>query len=85
MGRAILFITSPLSIVPKEGQAQNEEGKTTFENIIARAKEQRVHIFVWMVASPGYFTSSAATQLAHLADQTGGKIFMFSGTEPVPN
>ena len=85
MGKAILFITSPLTIVPKEGQAQNEGGKTTFESIIARAKEQRVHIFVWMVASPGYFTSSAATQLVQLVDQTGGKIFMFSGAEPVPN
>ena len=86
MGKAVLFITSPLGLNDnKESQPQEEAAASPFESIIARAKEQRVHIYVWMVASSGYFTSSTAAGLSNLANQTGGSIFMFSGEEPVPN
>ena len=75
MERAILFITSPI------------EGDITFgvQNLVARASQERVRIFVWLVASPQVFQSSIATLLTQLAQQTGGELFAFSGEEALPN
>jgi hypothetical protein len=75
MGRAILLITAP----------PGKEDASAFDNLITRANEQQVHVFVWMIASPGYFSSQGALGLNDLATKTGGKMFMFSGLEPIPN
>jgi hypothetical protein len=74
MERAVLFITAPIG------------GDLSFavQNLAAQAKEQRVHIFVWYVASTEAFTTPAATQLQELAEETGGRFFPYSGTETLP-
>lgn len=75
MERAIVFITSPL------------EGDVAFslQDLISRAKQQNIHIFVWLVASPEAATTPYASQLRELASQTGGQFFAFPGDEPLPN
>ena len=75
MEKVILFVTSPI------------EGDITFgvQNLVARASQERVHIFVWLVASPQVFQSSIVTVLTQLAQQTGGELFAFSGEEALPN
>ena len=75
MEKVILFVTSPI------------EGDITFgvQNLVARASQERVHIFVWLLASPQVFQSSIVTVLTQLAQQTGGELFAFSGEEALPN
>ncbi|HSF82858.1 MAG TPA: FHA domain-containing protein [Anaerolineales bacterium] len=75
MKRAVLFITSPL------------EGDITFglQDLVARASQENVHIFIWLVASPQILESSATNLLSQLAQQTGGELFAFSGEELLPN
>lgn len=75
MGRAILLVTPPL----------DGDFSLGLQNLAARARQQGVRIFVWMVASPDVFESRSAGQLAELASQTGGSFFAFSGVEPVPD
>ena len=73
MERAVLFITAPISSDLSVG----------VQNILAQTKQQRIHLFIWLVGSPEYFDSPSARQLAELANQTAGKFFTFSGVEPV--
>jgi hypothetical protein len=75
MGRAVLFITTPL----------DGDFSLGLQTLASRAKQQGVRIFVWMVASSDAFTSRAAEQLADMAHQTGGFFFAFSGDESIPN
>jgi hypothetical protein len=75
MGRAILLITAP----------PGKDDAIAFDNLISRANEQQVHVFIWMISSPGYFSSQGAIGLSDLATKTGGEIFMFSGQETIPN
>jgi hypothetical protein len=75
MGRAVLFITPPL-----EG-----DYSLGLHTLAARAREQDVRVYVWMVASPDAFASQAAEQLADLAFQTQGYFFAFSGSESIPS
>jgi hypothetical protein len=75
MGRAILFITPPL-----EG-----DFSLGLQTMAARAQQQGVRIFVWMIASPDSFLSGAAIQLAELANLTKGYYFAYSGSEAIPN
>lgn len=75
MGKAILFITAPPSW----------DDETSYDPLIARAQEQSVHFFVWMVAGRGYAASPAVAQLMHLTDQTGGNFFFYTGDEDIPN
>ena len=50
MGRAVFLITAP----------PDKEDASAFDNLITHANEQRVHVFVWMISSPGYFSSQGA-------------------------
>ncbi len=75
MGRAVLFVT------PLPGQ----DVSLGLQSLAARANQQGVKIFVWLVASAELFSSMQAEQLATLAEQTGGKMFAYSGQESIPS
>lgn len=75
MERAILWITSP-------HQASAEPG---LQNLAARASQQNIRIYVWLIAAPDYLAQPQAVPLRVLAEQTGGQFLGFSGAEPLPN
>ncbi|MFC2053072.1 hypothetical protein ACFLV7_02065, partial [Chloroflexota bacterium] len=75
MGSAVLFITPPL-----EGTLDG-----SFDNIASQAEQNGVKIFIWMVASPGVFSSTETIRLAELAEGTGGAFFAYSGEEELPD
>jgi hypothetical protein len=75
MGSAVLFITPPF-----EGTLDG-----SLDNIASQAEQNGVKIFVWMVASPGVFSSAEADRLAELAEGTGGAFFAYSGEEELPD
>lgn len=74
MRRVVLFVTAPLESPESPG----------IENLIARAGQAGVRIYIWMVASTELFNSPQAALLSEIAGSTGGMLFSFSGTEPVP-
>ena len=75
MERAVVLVTPPVG------------GDISFslQELISRAQPLRVHVSVWLVASPQAFDSQPARLLAGLAEQTGGQFFTFSGVEAIPN
>jgi hypothetical protein len=75
MGRAILFITS----------LQDPENATDLQDLVARAKQGGIRVFVWLIAAPENYASQSAIQLQNLANQTTGQFLTFSGVEPIPN
>jgi hypothetical protein len=75
MERAILFITSP----------QETDVSLGLQSIIASARQQNIHIFVWLVAAPEVFNLPEIDQLRNLAEQTGAVFFAFSRDETVPD
>jgi len=75
IGRAVLFITPPF-----EGTLDG-----SLDNIASQAEQNGIKIFVWMVASPGAFSSTEAGRLAELAEGTGGAFFAYSGEEELPD
>lgn len=75
MGRAVLFITA----------LQGTDTSTNLQDLVARAQQGGIRVFVWLVAAPETFISQSAIQLQNLANQTGGKFLAFSGDETIPN
>jgi hypothetical protein len=75
MGRAVLFIT-PLP---------SQDVSLGLQSLAARANQQGVKMFIWLVASSELFSSQEAEQLAILAEQTGGRLFAYSGQEVIPS
>jgi hypothetical protein len=74
MKRAVLFVSSPTSV----------EDIPTLQNLTERAVGQQVRVFVWIVTSTDFFSTSGATALKDLSIQTGGQYVLFSGDEPLP-
>lgn len=75
MGRAVLFITPPIE----------DDLSLPLENLAARAGEQGIAIFVWLVIPAGAPQTKGGDQLLNLADKTGGKTFLYTGEETVPD
>jgi hypothetical protein len=75
MGRAVLFVT-PLP---------SQDVSLGLQSLAARANQQGVKIFIWLVASSELFFSPEAQQMMLLAEQTGGKLFAYSGQEVIPS
>lgn len=75
MERAVLFVTS----LPEQDISLG------LQSLAARASQQGVRIFIWLVSSAELFNSPQAEQLAVLAEQTGGKLFAYSGQELIPS
>ncbi len=74
MGRAILLVT-PL---PEAGIVNN------LQSLAARAEQQNVALFFWVVTAAENAALPQSNQLRTLAAQTGGQAFFFSGTETIP-
>jgi hypothetical protein len=75
MGRAILFITSPI-----DGDIEQ-----ALQDISDQARTQAIPIHIWLVASSGALTTQSTQKLMALAGGTGGQVFTFSGEETLPN
>lgn len=74
MKRTILYVTS----LPPQASL------TTLDNLTARAVQMGIRVNVWIVASPDFFGTAAATALKDLAINTGGQSLTFSGSESLP-
>ncbi len=75
MKRAILYIT-PLPTPPM---------LTALPNLAERAVLQKVRIFVWLVAPANTTVEELVGPLRRMAERTGGKFFLFSGAEQLPD
>ncbi|MDD2694723.1 MAG: FHA domain-containing protein [Anaerolineales bacterium] len=75
MERMVLFVTAPL------------EGDLSFalQNVIDRARQRSVHVYVWLVAPPEAFLTRTADDLIRLAGETGGQFAAFSSDEIIPD
>ena len=71
----VLYITS----VPAAGDIP------ALQNLTQRAVAGHIRVYIWMVASKDFFSTSGATALKDLAIQTGGQVVLFSGEEPLPS
>ena len=74
--RAILFIT------PHMEQAGME---LTMKGFAERARQENVRVFVWIVDAEPYFTHVSSQAFQVLAFESGGKRFLFSGKEELPD
>ena len=75
MGRAVLWITPPLD------SSQN----LALEDIISRADQQGITIFIWLVAASEAEENPVNQKLNELATLTGGQVFQFTGQETLPD
>ncbi len=75
MKRAVLFITS----LP--------EGDPSFalQDLVVRANQAGVRIFVWLIAPSDVQDSAGVEQLIALAQDTGGELLIFSGDSTLPS
>lgn len=73
--RAILFVT------PMAGT----DDLSTLQSLALRAIQLDVHVFVWVVASADSPLTPGYQALIDLAEQTGGKMFLYSGSEVLPS
>lgn len=75
MGRAVLWITPAL----------DSNQILALDDIISRANQQDIKIFIWLV-TPGEVVMNPANQkLNELALQTGGQFFAYTGSETLPD
>ena len=72
---AVLFVT-PLP---------SQDLSLGMQSLAARANQQGVKIFIWLVASSEQFANPEADQMRQLAEQTGGELFAYSGQETIPS
>ena len=75
MERAALFVTAPLKGDLSAG----------LQTILARAAEQRVRVYVWLVGAADAFDTQPARQLRDMAQQTGGEFFTIDSPEDTPD
>lgn len=75
MERMVLFVSAPL------------EGDLSFalQNVIDRARQRSVHVYVWLVAPPEAFLTRTADDLIRLATDTGGQFAAFSSDQIIPD
>ncbi len=55
------------------------------EAIFTRAGEKGIPIFVWLIGPKEYAVADNALKLKGFAEQTGGKFFLFTGSEELPS
>jgi hypothetical protein len=75
MGRAVLFITPHL----------DRSTLTGLDSLSQRAAQKGVRLFVWVVDSDAYYTTSGVQALQNAALQSGGAFATFSGSETLPD
>ena len=72
MSKAVLFITSPTE----------DQSEVAIQDVINRAAEQGIQVFVWMVPVPGAYYPNAEKQFQQLVSQTGGQLFSYTDEQP---
>jgi hypothetical protein len=72
--KAILFISPHL----------DTRDLNALPDLVNRARQANIRVFVWMGDSTDYFNHQSALALSDLARQTGGRFLTFSGTETLP-
>jgi hypothetical protein len=72
--KAILLISGHLNNTDSAG----------LSDLLARAKQAKVHVFVLVTDAPNYYETAGVQELFKLANQTGGQYATFSGTETLP-
>lgn len=72
--KAILFISPHLET----------RDLNALPDLVNRARQANIRVFVWLGDSPDYFTHPGAQALFELAQQTGGRSLTFSGAETIP-
>ncbi|MGW8251799.1 MAG: FHA domain-containing protein, partial [Anaerolineales bacterium] len=75
MERAILFITSPMA-------GDMESG---VQDLVTRARQQQVRIYIWFIGSPELLETPASKQLQELAAQTNGAFLSFADIDQLPS
>jgi len=73
--QVLLYITPPPEL----------ENIADLNTIKMRALQQGLHVNVWMVGNIEILNTDRVQALKSLADETGGKFFLFSGTQTVPD
>ncbi len=58
---------------------------TALPDLVNRARQANIRVYVWMGDSTDYFNHQGAQALFDLAQQTGGRYVTFSGTETLPD
>ena len=71
---AILYITP----MPTETQF------VSLQEIIARAESNDIRVFIWLIGPPDYAATDEALLLQQYAEESGGRFFLFSGAEELP-
>jgi len=75
-GKQVIFY---LTALPVEGELQK------IPNLIQRANQLKIPIFVWLVAADASENSQAALSLTELAQKTGGRFFLYGESKQAPN
>lgn len=73
--QVLLYITPPPEL----------ENIADLNTIKLRALQQGLHVNIWMAGSIEIFNTDRVQALKSLADETGGKFFLFSGSQTVPD
>lgn len=73
--QAIFYLTA----LPVESELQK------LPNLIQRANQLKVPVFVWLVAADASENSQAALALNELAQKTGGQFFLYGESKQAPN
>ncbi len=73
--RAILYIS------PLPGEEMTD---AIYNDLLARAQNADVKLFIWMLASKNDYDSPKSGYLRSLSEETGGQFFVFSGSEQFP-
>jgi hypothetical protein len=76
MKRALLFITPHM---------EDPNLENALQPLIQRAVQNRVRVYIWFVDADSYFVTTSAAQFGNLALQTGGALFTYSGSQPLPD
>lgn len=71
----ILYITS----IPATGDV------AVLQNLTQRALSGNIRVFVWIVASEGFFSTAGVAALTEMAVLTGGDVLQFTGDQALPS
>ena len=72
---AVLYITPMPSAVQLAG----------IQEIISRAGSNGIRVFIWLIGPQDYASTGETRLLTEYAAQTGGRFFLFSGSETLPD
>jgi len=56
----------------------------SLQEIIARAESNGIRVFIWLIGPTDYAATDEALLLQQYAEQSGGRFFLFSGAEELP-